>query len=523
MDGNNLLTLIDIINTISPPPVFNTVEYSDLVEYSVNIIDTILHNTANFDPLFFSEPTFDEMIWDSIVNNVITYASFATNLSSEHFNTEVDNIVVDAFCYYYTMKQDDFNRGIIHPRSYAHSAILHTSVSNQQSMHNHLTILKNKPQPEQRTPEWYTFRYNLLTASSIWKALETGCTLNQLIYGKCEALNLNKYKSVSMNSPLHWGQKYEPISTMLYELLYSTTVEDFGCIKHDKIDFIGASPDGINTDPNSPRYGRMLEIKNIVNRDITGIPKKMYWIQMQVQMEVCGLDECDFFETRFIEYESREKFLEDTGGKYYLTHANKNKGVMLCLLDKTRLPIYEYAPLELSSTNELDNWVNKYKEIHEKKGHLYVKTIYWKLTEMSCVLVCRNQHWFNAAVPFFEQVWRTIELERVNGYAHRAPKRTKVKTDTIVTDGDDLLNMANGCLLCINKLDGSVSLKKDEDADKSTQKDTSTETITSTANETNKKIKLTVTNTITTTSTTSTSTKTSVKKKHSIPKLSLKV
>jgi hypothetical protein len=45
----------------------------------------------------------------------------------------------------------------------------------------------------------------------------------------------------------------------------------------------------------------MLEIKNIVNRDITGEPLHHYWIQMQVQMEVCDLDVCDFLETRFKE------------------------------------------------------------------------------------------------------------------------------------------------------------------------------------------------------------------------------
>ena len=31
---------------------------------------------------------------------------------------------------------------------------------------------------------------------------------------------------------------------------------------------------GINVDKKSPLFGRMLEIKNIVNREITGIPKK---------------------------------------------------------------------------------------------------------------------------------------------------------------------------------------------------------------------------------------------------------
>ena len=46
-------------------------------------------------------------------------------------------------------------------------------------------------------------------------------------------------------------------------------------------EFFAASPDGINDDESSPLYGRMLEIKNIVNRDITGIPKRVL-IQMQL-------------------------------------------------------------------------------------------------------------------------------------------------------------------------------------------------------------------------------------------------
>ena len=63
-------------------------------------------------------------------------------------------------------------------------------------------------------------------------------------------------------------------------------------------------------DNKNDRYGRMLEIKNIVNRDITGIPKKAYWVQMQLQMEVCDLEECDFLETRFKEYDNEQAFLE---------------------------------------------------------------------------------------------------------------------------------------------------------------------------------------------------------------------
>ena len=74
-----------------------------------------------------------------------------------------------------------------------------------------------------------------------------------------------------------WGNLFEPVSIQIYEIVNSTTVEDFGCITHHEIDYIAASPDGINIELNSNRFGRMLEIKNIVNREITGIPKTEYW------------------------------------------------------------------------------------------------------------------------------------------------------------------------------------------------------------------------------------------------------
>ncbi len=145
-----------------------------------------------------------------------------------------------------------------------------------------IDTLRKKPQPEQRTAEWYQFRHNLLTASNAWKAFHTESSKNQLIYEKCEPINCDKFSSVNTDTPFHWGQKYEEVSVMLYEYIYETKLEDFGCIKDDNYAFLGVSPDGINVDINSPRYGRMVEIKNPTTRIINGIPKRDYWIQMQL-------------------------------------------------------------------------------------------------------------------------------------------------------------------------------------------------------------------------------------------------
>ena len=35
--------------------------------------------------------------------------------------------------------------------------------------------------------------------------------------------------------------------------MFDSTIEDFGCIQHEKYLFLGASPDGINIDKNSKR------------------------------------------------------------------------------------------------------------------------------------------------------------------------------------------------------------------------------------------------------------------------------
>ena len=64
---------------------------------------------------------------------------------------------------------------------------------------------------------------------------------------------------------------------MIYEHKYSTKIQDFGCIEHQTHPFLAASPDGIVTGKNN--FGRMIEIKNVVSRDINGIPKTDYYIQ----------------------------------------------------------------------------------------------------------------------------------------------------------------------------------------------------------------------------------------------------
>jgi len=311
------------------------------------------------------------------------------------------------------------------------------------------------PQPEQRTPEWYEFRSGLITASNLWKVFGSQSQINSLIYEKCKSIDLgpNEVRLSNLNSPMHWGVKYEPVTVMLYETMYQTQIGEFGCIQHPTISCIGASPDGINIDSTSNRFGRMLEIKNIVNRDITGIPKEDYWIQTQIQMETCDLDECDFVETRIKEYPNEQMFYQDIDCEH--------RGIVLHFIkrdmDTNADPIYKYMPLNIRIDNIcIHDWIQSAKLDASNDGLVLFNTLYWYVDEISCVLIERNRNWFAKAAPKIQDVWNIILDERTSGYEHRAAKKrvptTIIETNDI-TGARVIQHLPDPKKICLIKLD----------------------------------------------------------------------
>ena len=316
-----------------------------------------------------------------------------------------------------------------------------------QEIHDAIQWLKDQPQQQQRTNEWYIDRHNMITASSVWKVFGSQSVVNQLIYEKCVPIDVNKCSPTHVNteSPLHWGQKFEYLSVKIYEDAFYTKIAEFGCIKHSNVNYhVGASPDGINVCPNSPLYGRALEIKNVVSRPITGIPKKEYWIQVQIQLEICNLDECDFLETQFkTPYNDEDAFnadaLNNDDGYFYTLTDNMRRGVIVQYMKEGK-PFYQYAPLHCTKKS-FYAW---FYDCNEKYSDLtWITNIYWKLEVFSCVLIKRDRAWFQNSIQQIENVWSIIEKERISGYAHRAPRKN-IKSHTS-TSFQQQLSM--GCML----------------------------------------------------------------------------
>jgi putative phage-type endonuclease len=347
---------------------------------------------------FFMSPT--EYLMKIILENPLIYSdpNYKTLLISSlrskyYFEPSLEEIILHL---------DDHLREIDQMRS--EESMSYPSILQE----GHLDRLKETYQPEQRTPEWYTFRHDHITASNAWKALGSNASKNQLIYEKCQSINTEKYKSSLTETPMSWGNKYEYLTTCIYEEKNNTTIGTFGCIAHKDYPFLAASPDGIVTGENN--YGRMIEIKNVVSREITGIPKQDYYIQMQLQMEVCDLEECDFVETKFMEYETEQAFKEDT--------TCLKKGVILVFINEEQEFVYRYMPFDVT---DYTKWM---EDTFDQTPYNWFKNVYWKLEVYSCVLVKRRKEWFKAAVPFFIELWDTILKERVNGeYLVRAPKK----------------------------------------------------------------------------------------------------
>jgi len=109
--------------------------------------------------------------------------------------------------------------------------------------------------------------------------------------------------------------------------------------------------------------------------------------------------------------------------------------------------------LDIINYDTINAWEEEMIDKYQSAEHnmMWIKSIYWKLEKLSCVLVLRNKQWFEQHIGQLENIWKIIEKERVTGYEHRAPNK-RVKKDGSSNYDAFGLGQNNGCLIKINKL-----------------------------------------------------------------------
>lgn len=289
-----------------------------------------------------------------------------------------------------------------------------------------IKYLETIPQPEQRTPDWYTFRNNRLTASDLLYAIDCSSKKRtEIIKKKC-----GYNPSFTPGQAILHGIKYEPIATEIYEGRQDLKIMEFGCLPHQHIPFFGASPDGIvSYQSNNRNYvGRMLEIKCPKSRTITGIIPDSYYAQIQGQLEVCDLEYCDFLECVIKEYVNKDAFFKDSPetkiSTYQQTNGNE-KGIIIEYYDtKEKKNNYVYCNHKFDSLEEFNTWEDtEIDRILEKDQMEYLGTTFWYLKQYSCVLVNRNREWFNKRYIKIKEFWDDVLKTRASGVDYNQPEK----------------------------------------------------------------------------------------------------
>jgi putative phage-type endonuclease len=325
-------------------------------------------------------------------------------------------------------------------------------------------FLQGLSQPEQRTPEWYAARGKAVTAS------DGAVVLGKDHYKRPYQFILKKcgIEDFTDSAATHHGKKYESIAAQIYVQRANVKVKFFGLISHPKGIKVAASPDGICSHERfdakdrsvCPLVGRMLEIKCVLSREINSQGKlngdqcpHHYWIQVQMQLECCDLDECDFWQCKLVEI-PRLQWATEIDARGNSKIFNQEMGCIIQLLPEKKTSIYDakyFYPEEVGwSKEKCDSWamaeMDRVKDGVKIDGQRYVfdRILYWRLEKAHVCLIERDRDWFAKAYPLFEDIWRYVEFFRANPEYFQLWNRYRLSRKRI--DNDNMMQVADKML-----------------------------------------------------------------------------
>lgn len=317
-------------------------------------------------------------------------------------------------------------RSILHTLTDAFLDLLGTIRQNQQERtwtfpHRALRVnaLLTLPQVEQRTEAWYLESTVVLSASQFHTILKPGLTRGRLVMEKAVPPPPQSRRTVVFTedlNPFTWGIRFEPLVKMVYEHLTKTKVAELGRLRHPTIERLAASPDGLVVQGPCERYGRFVEFKAPVSRDLKKVVPAEYHTQMQIQMEVGDVEECDYLEIKFqSKYGTKEAPVPSEKPSLYGTLFVVSHG-------ETNEPIrYMYGPLNNESWIPDPATLQPHEQIAEQAS--------WWIADYWLETVPRNREWFATVLPPFNSFWEDVELAKQNKFvlppSNRKPREQK--------------------------------------------------------------------------------------------------
>ena len=146
--------LQDILEDIVPDDAESVIYTDEFIEFVLGLMEEFIRD----DPVGMMEEDFHE---------TLIHETFEVVLS--HFEGEI-------MFYQYAKCKDRIDEislllheSFVPPRSQESEVLTQLTRAGTRKLTDQINVLRNKPQPEQRTAEWYVFRHNLITASNAYK------------------------------------------------------------------------------------------------------------------------------------------------------------------------------------------------------------------------------------------------------------------------------------------------------------------------------------------------------------------
>jgi hypothetical protein len=215
--------------------------------------------------------------------------------------------------------------------------------------------------------------------------------------------------------PFDWGIRFEPVVKIILEERWGAKILEAGRLLHPTDSLLAASPDGLIIDAADPaRVGRLLEIKCPITREINETIPFDYWCQMQIQMEVTGIDECEYVEVKLDSITSKRA---DLSGMI------PDGCIWLFQNSTTCEMMYAYTEEQKATCEHLD----------------LIETIPWRLNKIFTKTVTRDRAWFQGTASMRQQFWETVQKVRTGelvAFESKKPRVTVTKEGVCLISND---------------------------------------------------------------------------------------